>query len=384
MKTALYPEPRRRELFPFVAHGIHLAAAAEPPLPEPSYQAMRRFLDAYRLRGGLDFGAWLAEMDACRAALARLIGAPDPDSIALVKNTATAARCLAYTLGLGPGDAVLTNDREFPSNVWPWEDAARAGGATVVRLAGEGWRTPARLVELPGGGAPRDPVPRAVAWSWVQYRDGYRTDLAELVRIGRARGMKVAVDGIQGLGAIPFSLAAWPVDALYASGHKWLLGPGGAGFLYVAPGRWGDLTRFGRGWLSAERPFAMDLDAPARPGPRAFEDGTTAVASIYGLRASIELLLTVGVDEIQGHVLHLLDHLVKRVEAKGYVPLSSLVRAERGPLLAFRCPRGTAQDLVDELARRDIHVTARDGGLRVAPHVYNTIEEMDALADALP
>lgn len=384
MKTALFPEDVRRRLFPFVAEGAYLMASAETGLPQPAYEAVQRFYQDYTVRGCLDIEAWLAELDACRRAIARLLGGVDPEDVALVKNTTAGAACVAHSLPLEAGDEVWSNALEFPSNLWPFEDAARRVEAELVRLPGDQLRTPARLVRQRLLDRVDDPPRlRAIAWSWVQYREGFRADLDELGHLADEAGALLAIDGIQGVGAVPVDLTPGHVDAFYAGGHKWLLGHGGGGFLWVRPGALEGARSFGRGWLSATDPMAMDLDGALHPGARRFEDGNLAFAAFYALRASVELLLEVGVEEVWLHIQHLQDHLLRQLQGSGWQRVSSVEPGSRGPILGLQAPGWDVAAVAAALAERNIWVTARDGVLRVAPHLYNTIEEMDALARAL-
>ncbi len=383
---ALFPEARRRELFPFVRHVVHLSACAETALPRDSLSAMEAFHRGYATRNLLDFPRWLGELDRCRATLARLIGADDPDDIALVPNTAAAARSVAHSLRLAPGDWLATGSLEFPSNLWPFEDAAEAAGAHVVRIEPEPpFRTPlaplgALLARLGGAVA----GPRAIAWSWVQYRDGYRIDPGELGRIAAGAGALSCLDGIQGLGAVPFSLRDTPVDALYAGGHKWLMGLGGGGFLYLRRSALARMRAFGRGWLSAVDPFAMDPDSPPRADARRFEAGNLPFGHYVALRHSVELLLSVGLEAVFAHILALQDRFLSRLSARGWKAASSLSPAERGPILALTPPAGVdLAGLVRALEAGGILVSARAGCLRIGPHLYNTGAEIDLAARAV-
>lgn len=380
--SALFSEGQRRELFPFVAQGVYLAASAETPLPAPGAQAIHEYVEGYARRGMVQFGDTMRELERCRVALGRLLGGVDPEDIALVPNTTAGATAVAHSLPLWPGEVVLSNDQEFPTNLWPFEDAAIQAGATVERLEAPGGRPSAALAaERLSQGRPR---PQAVAWSWVQYRDGYRTDLGELGAACRAAGAFLSVDAIQGVGAVPLNLKETPVDALYSGGHKWLLGTGGGGFLYVRRDSLEDLVDFGRGWLSVADPLAMDIDAAPRSDARRYEGGNLEWSAFLALRVGVELLLEVGVEAAFAHNLALQEHLLRRLDGTGATPRSALEPMEcRGPILALDLPGSDADEVAAALATRGIVVTARDGALRIAPHLYNTGEDMDALANAL-
>ena len=380
--SVLFPEGLRRELFPFVTQGVYLAAAAETPLPAPAAHAMQAYVADYAHRGMLRFEDTLGELERCRVALGRLLGGVDPEDIALVPHTTAGATAIAHSLPLWPGEVVLSNGQEFPTNLWPYEDAAMQAGATVERLAAPGGQPAAQLVaDRLSEGRPR---PQAVAWSWVQYRDGYRADLGALGQACRESGAFLAIDAIQGVGAVPLDLKATPVDALYAGGHKWMLGTGGGGFLYVRRESLEDLCDFGRGWLSVADPLAMDQDAPPRADARRYEAGNLEWSAFVALRVGVELLLEVGVEAAFAHNLALQDHLLRRLEGTGVRCRSALDSVEvRGPILALELPGADPGEVTQALLGRGIVVTARDGALRVAPHLYNTGEDMDALAGAL-
>lgn len=384
MKTSLYPEPRRRELFPFVEKTIYLAASAETPLCTPAWEAVEGFFRRHRQEGMGCFGTTMVELQRCRERICQLLGADDPEDVALVPSTTAGATSVAHSLPLEPGDWVLSDDLEFPSNLWPFEDAALRAEACLVRLPTQEGRVTARqareFVARRTGDWGRL---RALAWSWVQYRDGYRVDLSELGALARDTGAFLAVDAIQGLGVVPFSLRETPVDAVYAGGHKWLLGMGGGGFLWVDRARIPELRGFGRGWLSALNPIAMDLTAPPREDARRFETGGVNFAAYYALGAGLDLLLGLGIQEIFHHTQHLQEHLLRALEGTPYRPASLQERPHRSAILALRCPHPDVPALVGALAERGILCTARDGLLRLAPHLYNTIEEMDTLAEVL-
>jgi selenocysteine lyase/cysteine desulfurase len=382
MMTSLFPEPTRRKLFPVVDKWVYLAASAETPLCTPAWEAMEAFFQRHRQEGMGGFKATLAELQLCRERICQLIGAENPENVALVPNTTAGAAAIAHSLNLKPKDRVVTNELEFPSNLWPWEDAATRAGAEVLRLpVPQGFPSP-ELLQAYLQGTDQEAL-RAVTWSWVQYRDGYRVDLARLAKLCQEAGAFFAVDGIQGLGVVPFDLKETPVDALYAGGHKWLLGQGGGGFLWVHPKRVSGLRDFGRGWLSVEDPMAMDPNMPPRGDARRFEAGSMAFGSYYALSASLKLLLEVGVKEIHIFVQHLQDHLLRALEGSRYTPASPQERSQRSAILTLDCPQEDVDILVAALAEKGILCTARKGRLRIAPHLYNSIEEMDLLATAL-
>ena len=324
---------------------------------------------------------WQSRIEACnkvRESAAHLLGAEHTHEVAFVPNTSSGLSYVAEGVDWRQGDNVVGAKGEFPTNIYPWLGLADRG-VEFRRVSPRAGR-----LSLADIAAAIDERTRVVALSWVQYANGFRIDLAAVSRLCRAYDSLFVVDAIQGLGALPFSVVESGVDVCVAAAHKWLLGPEGIGLLYVSDRVLDQLRLAVRGWLSVEDVFGPVSDPPRyRPDATRYECGTRNIAGIYGLGASIDWLLEIGIERVASRVLA----LARRVEL-GLVSQRFVLAAERAPgeesgIVAATHPSVPSKLLCEQLATRDIQVAHRADHLRVSPHFYNTEDEIDECLSAL-
>jgi selenocysteine lyase/cysteine desulfurase len=191
------------------------------------------------------------------------------------------------------------------------------------------------------------------------------------------------VDAIQGLGAIPLDVGKTPIDFLASGGHKWLLGPKGAGLFWVRPEMVERLHPVSVGWNSVVHAFDFTrVELNLKPDARRWESGTMDLGAVLGLGASIELLLGCGIDNVWRRIILLTDHLCRRAEQVGCRVYSSRTDQEKSGIVSLETPREPAA-VVKQCRREGIVVNHRSGRLRVSPHCYNTLEEIDRLVHIL-
>jgi cysteine desulfurase/selenocysteine lyase len=368
--------PLPRAQFPVSARYRYLNHANICPLSRAAAEIGHAFLDEALHDGAVGFDDWDRRVNQVRTSAGRLMGVPT-DDVAFVKNTTEGLAFVARGLDWQPGDRVVTLDRDFPSSVYPWV-ALRDRGVVVDLVAPEGdaLRTPVDAFAAALAAAPT----RLVAVSWVQFSRGWRIDLPALAQLCRDHGALLCVDVIQGLGVIPADLAAWGVDFATADAHKWMLGPLGIGVLYVAGHRRDLLSPLEPGWNSvADRDdyerLVLDYDATARR----FEGGSLTMEGILQMGASIELLLSARVERVWAHVTALLDHLVEGLLRVGAGVVTDLDPRGRSGHLTFVVPGHDPAVLAERLLAEHVVCSLRGGGIRVAPHGYNTADEIDAL-----
>ncbi len=376
--------PLDRGLFPVAERWAYLNHAGVAPLSRASVDAITRYAEAAARDGGQATPDNDARVEEVRAAGARMMGV-DADDVAFVKNTTEGLGFIANGLSWSESDRIVVPSVEFPSNLFPWT-ALRDRGVDVVELepAGEGQRLPIdgfREV-LSGGGV------RLVAVSWVQYARGWRVDVPALADLCRTHGALLVVDAIQGLGALPAELGTWGVDAVVADGHKWLLGPEGCGLMYVSEALRDELRILEPGWNSvAQRGDYEDHRLVHHPTARRFEGGTPNYAGVWGLGASLDLLLEAGVDRVWAHVDALCSRLVDGLVEIGAEVLTDRSGGGASGIVAFRpVPAGREGDVdaaAAALVEQGFIVRARAGAVRVSPHGYNTVDEIDAFVEAV-
>jgi selenocysteine lyase/cysteine desulfurase len=369
---------RFRELFPVTAEWAYLNHCAVSPLATPVVAAMQRFMDDQQHHGVMHYMEWQKEVKEVREKAASLINA-SIDEVAFVRNTVEGISMVAEGLPWQEGDNVVTVYGEYPANVYPWLNLKSRGVETRVVPDRAG-----RVVLEDVFGAV-DERTRLITLSFVEFTNGFRNDLAAVGEFCRRRGILFMVDAIQGLGALPLDVEGVQIDFMAAGAHKWLLGPLGIGILYCRLERLDQLRLIQVGPASMPpRPEYLPYDFELRADARRFEAGAQNIAGIYGLGAILDVLQEAGIANIEQHLWGLLDFAVAELKAKGCEVLSSLAPGERSGMIAFRSPRMATPDLMGRLGQAKVAITARSGGIRIAPHLYNNQEDIERLLAEVP
>jgi selenocysteine lyase/cysteine desulfurase len=372
--------PELRALFPITQRAVYLNHAAVSPPPTTTIQAVEAQLRDVHENGSLNFLSWLEVKERARGLLARLLGAR-PEQVAFVRNTSDALSTVANGLAWKPGDNIVTFRREFPSNIYPWLRIRDVYGVEVRMCEERDGR-----IDLSELGGLIDQHTRVVAISHVQFASGFRTDLESLGRIARQHDALFVVDVIQSLGVIPIDVDAELVDVAAGAGHKWLLSPEGVGYLYLSDRARERIQPTLVGWISVPNPEDYsNFEQGWNRGALAWETGTGPAALIHGFNASLELLHEHGPARIAGYLEQLTDHLCDRLAAKPYEVVSSRAVGEKSQIVCIR-HTGTlsAMALYARLKQQNIITAPRGDRLRIAPHLYNTPDEIDQLVEALP
>lgn len=363
--------------FPWAARGdaVYLNNASTGPLPRRTVDALADFNERraapYLITEEVQFGTLRRSRELC----ARLINA-QPESIALMVNTSYGINLAARALPLEAGDIVLTNDREFPANIYPWM-ALASRGVTLERIpCVNGLPDEEALMR-----AIDRPRVKVVTTSWVSFATGYQVDLARIGAACRERGIYFVVDAIQGLGALTLDVAASSIDILACGAQKWLTAPWGTAFTWIRPDLVTLLEPQAVGWMAtrASENFSslVDYDLTWLPDARRFEVITLPFQEFSGLNASLELFFELGPEAIAAHVAALAARIVAWAEARGDVTMVTPGEpARRAGIVTLR-PRDTAAAAA-RLGEAGVIFAVREGGIRLSPHYYNTSDEVDA------
>jgi selenocysteine lyase/cysteine desulfurase len=363
--------------FPWAVDGdsIFLNHASTGPLPRRAVDALQEFTalraQPWRISVETQFGT----LAKARAGCARLIGA-ESSEIALMVNTSYGLNLAARALPFEPGDVVITSDREYPSNVYPWLELEVARGTTLRRIPCAGI-LPDEEAILAALDAPRV---RAFVHSWVSFATGYRIDVARIGRACRERGIWFILDAIQGVGAAPLDVRAVDVDVVACGGQKWLLSPWGSGFVWLRPDLVQTLRPVDVSWMatrsSDDFSRLTDYDFTYREDARRFEVITLPYQDFAGLNASLDLFVEVGLSEVYGRVQALASRIVDWASCRPDMTLVTPADpAHRAGVVAVapRDPVGASERLT---AAGVIH-SLREGAIRLSPHFYNTEDEID-------
>ncbi len=365
--------------FPIRSTCSYLNNAAIGPLPARSVRAAEEYLHDQGSCANGGYTRWTERLWRAKEHFAALIGTV-PETLAVSANTSRGLLLVANGLDWNAGDNILIPKFEFPANVYPWMNLADRGVELRVVPEREGGR-----FHIDDFAALADDHTRLISVSFVEYSTGYRHDLTRLGAFCAERGILFCVDSIQGLGVIPLDVRTAGIDFLSADGHKWMLGPCGAGFLYCRPEAMEKIRHGFRGWGSVAQPGSYeDWTQPLAPDARRFEEGTPNYPGLYALEKSLELIREIGLERIQRRVMALTGHLVEGLDARGYRVMSPLGEGERSGIIAFRSDRFDSRELYLDLHSRNIVTAFRRGWVRASPHFYNRIEDIDRLLEALP
>ena len=354
--------------------------AAVAPISGPAGAALRTYAEQAARRAYVG-GGWYAAMGRVKQLAARLINAEGPRDIALIPNTSFGLNLVARGVDWRPGDRVVTTGEEYPANRYPWRDLTRLGVVVHEVPADDAGRVCARRVA-----DAVDARTRVVSVSHVQYATGYRTALRPIADAVHAVGGLLCVDAIQSCGVLPVDVQADGIDCLAADGHKWMLGPEGAGFFYAHCAAAARLHPAVIGWMNRVNPLDYDVEGFELPGDaRRFEAGTWNIPGTLALGASLEMLLDEGIDRVWAQVEALTAQLHAGLSELGLAVTSPRDdAAERSGIVAFAPPKGVdAASAAARLETLGTVVAVRAGRLRASPHFYNRPEQIDRLVERL-
>ena len=356
---------------------IYVNHAAVAPWPQASVQAVQAFAEENGRIGSRHYGRWLKIEQSLKQKLATLINANSVDEIALLKNTSEGLSIIAYGLNWQAGDNIIIAAEEFPSNRIVWESLA-SRGVEVQKINLAGATDPEQLLI-----SQINTRTRLLSVSSVQYASGLRMDTQQLGAACRAHKILFCVDAIQQLGAIQFDVQAMQADFVVADGHKWMLGPEGLALFYCRAELLQTLNLQQFGWHMVED-FSdfnnMDAWQPAH-NARRFECGSPNLLAAHALHASINLLLTAGLDKIEQQVLARVQKLITLFRSIKGVTLLSPTQPERhAGIFTFSCGEKN-QSLYQHLVNRGVVCALRGGGIRFSPHFYTPDHQLDTLAN---
>ena len=366
---------RYRSQFPVTGSLVYMNHAAVSPLSRRVRDAMVGLLDEVHQRGAENWQQWVRAYDSARHSLARLLNA-ESSEIALTKNTSEGVSTFANGLEWRPGDEIVSIEGEFPSNYYAWKALEKRG--VVLRLV----QPEQGRVSYESIVSALSSRTRVVAVSFVDYLSGFRLNLEKLGQACAAHGCLLFVDAIQGLGAFPLDVKAAQIAGLAADGHKWLLGPEGAGALYVNRQVMERVTPTEVGWWGV-RHWAdfTKRELSWRDDARRYECGTLNTVGFYGLGAAVDFLLEVGIPNIAERVLDLTDRLRRGLLERGHSVFGPLTREEASGIVSFVPRQGSAERLLDTFLANRVQVASRCGMIRVSPHFYNTEAEIDRVLE---
>jgi selenocysteine lyase/cysteine desulfurase len=366
-----------RELLPVTRRYVYLNHASNGSLATTVVQAMNGYIERCSLHGEVPYLEAEAVVEDCRELAARLMGVRT-DEIAFVKNTSAGAIIAIGSIEWQPGDNMILMRDAFPTNTYPFHyllPRVEKRYVTSAELV-KGPECVFRLV---------DRHTRAIAIDWVHFLSGVRADISAIAAFCHTRAVYILLDAMQGLGVVNQGFGDLGIDFVYAGGGKWLLGPQGSGILYVNSATLPELKPANLGWLSAKWDDFNDIysQKPMKSGASRFEEGTKNYIGIYGLRESLRILLDAGMSEVADRVRVHVQLLRRRLGEKGFETRTPADPQRHAGVIDAHKPGADMAALFARLKEQGFICSLRENRLRIAPHFYNTEEEIERFCAVL-
>jgi len=370
-----------RECMPIAEQFAYFDHAAVAPLSGRAASVMATWLQQASQQGDALWPQWAGEVENTRNLAAEILGTSS-QQIALVPNTSMGINIVAHGFPWNSGDNIVTLSNEFPANQYPWMNLRDQG--VEVRVV----EVKDVAVDIQQILDTCDARTRLITVSWVSFCTGYRMQLEELIAAAHVRGILVFLDAIQGIGVFPLDVEQLDVDFVAADGHKWMLGPEGAGIFYLKQSHLDFLRPVMVGWNSVKRPFDFDqINWQPRPTATRFEGGSNNMVGLIGLGASLTFLKEFGLTAKESPIAEqILDYIA--VARTALVDLGAELfgpedRAHQSGILSFDFP-GEDLSRVRQLCMDNrVVLSCRAGRLRISPHAYNNRDDLDRLLNVL-
>jgi len=359
-----------RSEFPLLDRYIYLNACSLGPLPRRGHAALLRYANDWDSRGTpVWFADWLPLLDRFRGKVAELLRAP-AGSTAIAPSVSVALTTLASGLPLPAGrDKVLIGGLDFPTVGHQW--LSRPGFEVEFVPSQDGMTIP------PEAFAERiDERTALVATTHLFYTTGYLQDVRAIADAAHAKGALCVIDGYQTCGCVALDVEAMGCDAFVGGCLKWLSGGPGNAFLYVRPDLIPKMRPQGTGWFATRDPFSFTLqELTFADDARRLETGTWAMPSHYAGLAGLELILEVGVQNIQERLRDLTDRILERCDEAGVRTFTPRERERRCGIVTLECER--PEEVENQLHAEGVIVDSRPGRVRLSPHWCVTDDELE-------
>lgn len=360
------------EMWPTLKDMTYLNNAATGIPPTATINAMKEHLDN-RIRAIGTFQKTLENLKTLRTNLAQLLGG-DYSQYGLVPSTSSGVNSFAHSIKYPEGSNVVLCDLEFPANYVPWQNVKKLYGPELRVVKSVDGRVPIeRFAEA------IDENTRVVAISQIQFGTGFRADLGALEKLSHDNGAYLSVDIIQAAGCFETDLVDLKIDFATGQAAKWMLGPIGAGYVYVRKSVMDKIHPRFLGWWGVEKLTEFGyFDRKPLADARMFQVGSPAMVAYVGLLESLKVLLQIPDKNRERQALATADYLRKRLTELD-IPFYDFGPNNNSATVS--CEPPDVEKLNENLAKNKIHCSVRNGRLRVSPHFYNSTEEIDRLVE---
>jgi selenocysteine lyase/cysteine desulfurase len=361
-----------RSRFSIFQRKIYLNTCSQGALSDAVQAGLEEYIASWHEQGS-PWETWVNRYEEARTAFAQFINA-SPDEVAIVTSVSAGINGVASALSFRERKKVVMGEFEFPTMGHIWL-AQRPRGADVEFVKADGNRIPASHYEKMV-----DRNTLIVPLTRVCFKNGFRSEVSAVTQIAHRSGALVMLDDYQDCGTRPIDVKAMDLDFFLTGTLKYLLGPPGLAFMYVRKELIPALVPTVTGWFAQANPFAYDPQTFAlSPTARRFESGSPSVPNVYAAMPGFQLLQEIGMENVAAHIERLAQSLLSCARDLGIRAKTPADSA--GPLLVLQCKDSSL--LVQKLAAGNIIASNRHDGLRISFHVYNTMDDVKAVAEVL-
>jgi selenocysteine lyase/cysteine desulfurase len=361
-----------RSRFNIFQRKIYLNTCSQGALSDAVQNGLEEYLASWHEQGS-PWETWMERYEEARTAFAQFINA-SPDEVAIVTSASAGINGVASAMNFRDRKKVVMGEFEFPTMGHIWL-AQRVRGAEVQFVQAKGNCIPAANYEKMV-----DRNTLIVPLTHVCFKNGFRSDVNAITQIAHGSGALVMLDNYQDCGTRPVDVKAMDLDFFVTGTLKYLLGPPGLAFMYVRKGLTSSLVPTVTGWFAQENPFAFDPQhIDLSPTARRFESGSPSVPNVYAAVPGFQLLQEIGLENVAAHIKRLAQSLLDCARDLGI--RSKTPADSAGPLVVLQCKDSNL--LVRKLAERDVVASSRHDGLRISFHVYNTMDDIEEVAEVL-
>jgi selenocysteine lyase/cysteine desulfurase len=366
-----------RKYFPYLENGIiyfnHASTGSFSSL------VTHRLTELLKEKSGSnidDYSSFLKVMEETKDLLAKLINC-NVDRIAFVDNTSNGINIIAQSIEWKKGDRILLNDVEFPANVYPFLNLKRFGVEIDFVKSLNGIVTAEQIIDSV------KPETRLISVSFVQFLSGYKIDLDKIGNYCRTNNIIFCVDGIQGIGAVKIDVQKSKIDFLSCGTQKWLLGMQGLAFIYIDENLQRKISPANIGWLSVKDAWnLLDYKMDLKTSANVFQGGTLNSFGIYAFNTSLKLFNDFGFKNVENQVLSNTKYFLEKLRGLELNPLLSDCDVDNlAGIITFK--PDNPEKVFEELTKRKIICSLREGLIRFSPHFYNTHQEIDTVVNEL-
>ena len=361
-----------RSRFSIFQRKIYLNTCSQGALSNAVQAGLEDYIATWHEQGS-PWETWVNRYEEARTAFAQFINA-SPDEVAIVTSVSAGINGVASALKFRERKKVVMGEFEFPTMGHVWL-AQRPRGAEVEFVRAEGNRIPAdtyaKVVD-------RNTL--IVPLTRVCFKNGFRSEVSAITQIAHRSGALVMLDDYQDCGTRPVDVKAMELDFFLTGTLKYLLGPPGLAFMYVRKALIPTLVPTVTGWFAQVNPFAYDPQTfDLSPTARRFESGSPSVPNVYAALPGFQLLQEIGMEEVAAHIKALAQSLLNCTRDLGIRAKTPADSA--GPLVVLQCKDSAS--MVQKLSESGIVASNRHDGLRISFHVYNTMDDVKAVAGVL-